>query len=242
MTVLSKMIDPPLDETLDDLLASDNEADDFDELNYDGTSDEEDDSLFDDEHANDDDESDDDDDDDEFLFDDVKQSIEYIQERYNFFKRDKVKICHVYSIYLTHKDEETNLQEIDLVHKDSLNLVDGILPKHTLMTFLKEKRQIEDVDEPYYLYKMITHKFNLQHDQLINLFDHEDEQHEFINDMIEQNNKLSDIEFGDSLSIFDKYNSIFVFFTPNKPPRNKNRRSLKRRRNQGQRNTLKKSN
>ena len=238
MTVLSKMMDP----TLDDLLASDDDGDDFDELNYDGTSDEDDDddSVF-DNNSNGDDESDDGDDE-EFLFDDVKQSIEYIQERYNFFKRDKVKTCNIYSIYLSLTDEETNLQNIDLVHKDSLNLVDGLLHKHNLMTFLKEKRQLEDVDQPYYLYKMITHRFNLKHDQLIHLFDHEEEQHDFINDMTEQNNKLSDIEFGDSLSIFDKHNSIFVFFTPNKPPRNKNRRSLKRRRNQGQRNTLKKSN
>ena len=237
MTVLSKMMDP----TLDDLLDSENEGDDFDELNYDGTSDEEEDSEF-EGNAEDGEEESDDDDDDEFLFDDVKQSIEYIQERYNFFKKDKVKTCSIYSVYLTPKDTETELQDVDLVHKDSLNLVDGLLPKHTLMSFLKEKRQIEDVDEPYYLYNMITHKFDLQHDQLIHLFDHEEEQHEFINEMMEQNNKLSDIQFGESLSIFDKYNSIFVFFTPDKPPRNKNRRSMKRRRNQGQRNTLKKSN
>lgn len=255
MTVLSKMMKSFDDSTLEDLLQSDNEEDEgFDELNYDGeeTSDDDDEenSVIDfsnndyvgsDEEDGDDD--DEEDDDDEFMFDDVKQSIEYIQERYNFFKSTTTNVCNIYTIYLTDKDIITGVNDIDVIHKDNLNLVDGILTKNNLIDYLKTKRLLEGVDEPYYLHKIISHSFNLTPEQLIHLFDHEEEQHDFINNMMQQTNKLTDITFGKSLSLFDKYNSLFVFFTPEKPPRSKSRRSSKKKRpSSSQRNTLKKTN
>ena len=205
MTVLSKMMDP----TLDDLLASDDEGDDFDELNYDGTSDEEeDDSMFGDEaNEDDDDDESDDDDDEEFLFDDVKQSIEYIQERYNFFKRDKVKSCSIYSIYLSPKDSETGLQSWPRTQR-LMNLVDGLLPKHTLMSFLKEEtnwrcgwtcnhKMIHISRRAWPTYQFVWPWRRTTWHQWYD----------------GTNNKLSDIQFQDTLSILIN-TIVFLYFYP----------------------------
>lgn len=275
MTVMSKMLND--DSSIEDehVLSESEEDDDdgenmdnFDDLNFEYSDEESTDiSMMNDDNetlSDDDDEEGDESDDEEFLFDDVKQSIQYVQDRYGFFKTETNQECTVYNLYLssryTDDDDSANMsaQNIDFMEKDRLPLnKEGVLTKQVLYEYLKEKRVLnvnneetetrgnKDVQngQVFYLQKILTYNFNLSHDKLIDLFDDDvNEENDPTSNMMQSISKIQDIKFEDSLTLFNKYNTLFVLFTPHKPSRQRNRKSSKKRKHKSSRTTAKRHN
>lgn len=200
----------------------------FDELTSDDS--EEDDSNDDSEEDSLD--SDDDYDDAEFNFDDVKDSIEYIQERYNFFKKTNVQECNLYLLYVE-KNEVINVEKILFDLND-----DGSVDKDKIVELLQDKR-IKN-DNKYFIKDLWQYNFNLNYNDLINLFD-EDEEFESIENMMKPLTKLSNISFDESIDVFKDKNSLFVLYSLEKPERKtKRRKSLKKNVSKTSRKTHKK--
>tara|TARA_B100000963_G_C22639497_1_gene679578 strand:+ start:9766 stop:10626 length:861 start_codon:yes stop_codon:yes gene_type:complete len=194
----------------------------FDEFNFDSEVDEEDDtiSMESDEEEDTDDEIDYDNA--EFNFEDVKYSIEYIQERYNFFKKSVVQECSLYLLYM----EKNTIVNVDKVMFDLQD--DGYVNKDNIVELLQEKR-IND-DKKYFIKELWQYNFNINSETMINMFD-EDEKFNEIENMMKPLNKLSDIHFDNSIDVFKDKNSLFVLYTLDKPERKtpNKRKSLKKR-------------
>lgn len=193
----------------------------FDEFNF--SSDEEDDEDDESLSLDSDDEDDEDTDyeDAEFNFDDVKQSIEYVQDRYNFFKKSVVRDCSLYLLYV----ENNNIVHVE---KSIFDLEeDGSVKKDKIVELLQEKRLSSD--KKYFIKELWQYNYNLNPELMINMFD-EDESFTDIDNMMKSLTRLSDIRFEDSIDIFKDKNSLFVLYTLDKPMRQSTnkRKSLKK--------------
>lgn len=220
--------DDDSDDDDDDDSDNDNEST-FDEFNF--SSDEDDDttvgSMMMNSDGEDSDEEDEIDyDDAEFNFDDVAQSIEYIQERYNFFKKSTVRDCSIYLLYIENK-------QVVHVEKSLFELEeDGSVSKDNIVELLQEKR-IQG-DKKYFIKELLQYNFNLTAESMINMFD-EDDKFDDIEKMMKSLSRLSDIRFEDSIDIFKDKNSLFVMYTLEKPVRQSSnkRKSIKKGKSSG---------
>ena len=160
-------------------------------------------------------------DDAEFNFDDVAQSIEYIQERYNFFKKSTVRDCSIYMLYIEDK-------KVVHVEKSLFELEeDGSVSKDKIVELLQEKRV--KGDKKYFIKELCQYNFNLTAESMINMFD-EDDKFDDIEAMMKSLSRLSEIRFDDSIDIFKDKNSLFVMYTLEKPARQSSnkRKSIKK--------------
>ena len=197
----------------------------FDEFNFDSEGEEEDDTISMESDEEDSDEESDDEtnyDDAEFIFDDVKDSIEYINERYNFFKKSIVQECSLYLLYL----EQNNVVDVKKINFDLEN--DGVVSKDKIVELLQEKRILGE--NKYFIKELWQYNFNIDCNSLINMFD-EDEKFDEIENMMKPLNKLSNIRFENSIDVFKDKNSLFVVYTLDKPERkmSSKRKSLKKK-------------
>ena len=192
----------------------------FDDFNFENdelTSDEDDE---DDSDEDDEGEEEDDYEDAEFNYDDVKQSIEYVEERYNFFKKVNVNECNLYMLY-TENNEVTNVDKHMFELED-----DGCVNKEKIVELLQEKRICND--KKYFIKNIWKYNFDLSHDKLIKLFD-DDEDHEELDEILEPLTKLSNIKFEKSIDVFKDKNSLYILYSLEKPERkSKKRKSLKK--------------
>tara|TARA_A100001015_G_C15044630_1_gene742637 strand:+ start:395 stop:1240 length:846 start_codon:yes stop_codon:yes gene_type:complete len=200
---------------------NDNEST-FDDFNFDSENDEDDEDTI--SMDSDEEESDDDIDydDAEFNFDDVKNSIEYIQERYNFFKKSVIQECSLYLLYM----EKNAIVDVE---KKIFDLEDnGVVSKDKIVELLQEKRIRGD--NKYFIKELWKYNFNIDCNTMINMFD-EDEKFDEIENMMKPLSKLSDIRFENSIDVFKDKNSLFVLYTLDKPERKSpnKRKSLKKK-------------
>ena len=156
----------------------------------------------------------------EFNYDDVKQSIEYVEERYNFFKKTNVNECNLYMLY-------TENNEISNVDKHMFELEeDGCVNKDKIVELLQEKRISND--KKYFIKNIWKYNFDLSYDKLIKLFD-DDGDSEELDEILQPLTKLSNIKFENSIDIFKDKNSLFILYSVEKPERkSKKRKSLKK--------------
>lgn len=207
----------------------------FDEFNFNEddsflVSDEDDESL----ESEEEEEEDEDFDNAEFNFEDVKDSIEYIQDRYNFFYKDNVSECNLYLLYIENNSVE-NVEKIDFELEEN-----GIISKEKIVNLLQDKRIYQN--KKYFIKNIWKYGFNLDSDDIINLFDDE-ESHDSIENLLQPISKLSNIQFDKSINIFKDKNSLFVLYSAEKPERKSSKRkSMKKYVNKASSRRTKKNN
>lgn len=196
----------------------------FDDFNYDEEDsfllDSDDSSLEEDEEEEEDEEDEEDDlDNAEFNFEDVKDSIEYIHEKYNFFKKEDNESCSIYLLYIEKNNAIENVEKLDF------ELENNKIDKEKIVNLLQEKRIYND--NKYFIKNIWKYGFNLEYNELINMFD-DDEKYDKIEEMLQPINKLSNIEFEPSINVFKDKNSLFVLYSCEKPERKNKRKSMKK--------------
>lgn len=214
---------------------SENNESTFDDFNFN-----EDDSFLisDDDESLESDEEEEDDEEDfenaEFNFEDVKDSIEYIQDRYNFFYKENISDCNLYLLYIENNSVE-NVEKIDFELEEN-----SIISKEKIVNLLQDKRIYQN--KKYFIKNIWKYGFNLDSNDLINLFD-DDEEHDSIENLLQPINKLSNIQFDKSINIFKDKNSLFILYSAEKPERKSSKRkSMKKYVNKSSSRKTKKNN
>lgn len=135
------------------------------------------------------------------------RNLENIEKKYDLFYKDKQDSIEVYSLFIKNN-------EIIRSSNDTILLENGILKRDNLVYFIKNNRKLNNVT--YKLNSIV--KFNLDiepEDVIDNIWN---------NNYLSQERNMSDINFSDTITIFQDINSLFILFTY---PTNRNRNTKK---------------
>ena len=127
------------------------------------------------------------------------------EEKYNDFYKEKVSNIKIYFFYVNLENKLVSIKE------EIIYIEDGNLKKDLLIKLIKNNENFQDIK--YKLTYLLKYNFTLDSDKVLDFCDDNDNTENFLISI----KNIDDINFNDTVSIFNDINSLFMVYTEKNP-------------------------
>uniref|UniRef100_A0A6C0CNN4 Uncharacterized protein n=1 Tax=viral metagenome TaxID=1070528 RepID=A0A6C0CNN4_9ZZZZ len=124
------------------------------------------------------------------------KKLERIERKYDLFYKDKQESIDIHSLFIKNN-------EIIRTSREKMFIEDGKLSRDALIYFIKNNRKLNNVT--YKLDSILKFNLTISPEDVVNDY--------WDNNYLTQERYMSDIEFSDTISVFQDINTLFILFS-----------------------------
>ena len=124
------------------------------------------------------------------------KKLERIERKYDLFYKDKQESIDIHSLFIKNN-------EIIRTSRGKMFIEDGKLSRDSLIYFIKNNRKLNNVT--YKLHSILKFNITISPEDVVDDY--------WDNNYLTQEKHMSDIEFSDTISVFQDINSLFILFS-----------------------------
>ena len=154
-------------------------------------------------------------------------NLEKLEKNYDLFYEETIDNINIVFFYI-------NNNELEKIRQENIDINDGVLAKDQLIYIINDNKHI--LKTKYYLSGILKYNVSLNPKEILEFLKTEDKsKYSFLQKL----KSVDDIYFKDTITMFNDYNSLYIFFNKTKPSKDSTRRASANRARTTKKNNLK---